>query len=95
MTKKLVPAYLLKRNEFFIFVSAIEKAKENNTLLYCGEYGVIDLVSPEDRVKWYKTINTFFEKYSISRCLWSYKEMDFGFSDSRLDKVRNELLKFV
>ncbi len=69
MTKKLVPAYLLKRNEFFIFVSAIEKAKENNTLLYCGEYGVIDLVSPEDTVKWYKTINTFFEKYSISRCL--------------------------
>ena len=83
--------------EFFeeLFVSAIEKAKENNTLLYCGEYGVIDLVSPEDTVKWYKTINTVFEKYGISRCLWSYKEMDFGFSDSRLEKVRNELLKFV
>ena len=34
MIKKLVPAYLSKRNEFLIFVSAIEKAKENNTLLY-------------------------------------------------------------
>ncbi len=77
------------------FLSAIEKAKENNTELYCGEYGVINICSPEDTIKWYKCINSVFEKYSIARCAWSYKEMDFGLSDSRLDNVRDELIKYL
>lgn len=74
------------------FASAIEAAKKNNTSLYCGEYGVIDVVSPEDTLKWFKAINSVFEKYEISRCAWSYKEMDFGLSEERLDGVRDELL---
>lgn len=84
-------------SEFFedFFVSALEKAKKSNTSLYCGEYGVIDRVSPEDTVKWYQAINRVFEKYGISRCAWSYKEMDFGLSDARLDSVRDELLKYL
>jgi len=77
------------------FASAIEAAKKNNTPLYCGEYGVIDVVSPEDTVKWYKAINEIFEKYNISRSAWSYKQMDFGLSDERLDSVREELLKYL
>lgn len=83
--------------EFFdnIFASAIEAAKNNNTCLYCGEYGVIDIATPEDTVKWYKAINSVFEKYGISRCSWSYKEMDFGLSDARFDGVRDELLKYL
>ncbi|MBQ8326906.1 MAG: cellulase family glycosylhydrolase [Lachnospiraceae bacterium] len=81
--------------EFFedFFASALETAKKNNTVLYCGEYGVIDRVSPEDTLRWYKDINSIFEKYGISRCAWSYKEMDFGLSDERLKPVFNELLK--
>ncbi len=77
------------------FASAIEAANKNHTSLYCGEYGVIDVVSPEDTLKWYKAINAAFEKYGIARCAWSYKEMDFGLSDARLDAVRDELLTYL
>ncbi|MBP3351700.1 MAG: glycoside hydrolase family 5 protein [Lachnospiraceae bacterium] len=77
------------------FASALEKAKHENSPLYCGEYGVIDVVSPEDTVKWYKAIHEIFEKYGISRSAWSYKQMDFGLSDERLDGVREELLKYL
>ncbi len=78
-----------------LFAEAIEKAKANNTVLYCGEYGVIDRAAPEDILAWYKAINAVFEKHNISRCTWSYKEMDFGLSDKRLDGVREELLKYI
>ena len=83
--------------EYFekMFAEAIKKAKEYNVPLYCGEYGVIDIVSPEDTVSWFRTINSVFEKYGIARCAWSYKEMDFGLSDKRLDGVREELLKYL
>lgn len=83
--------------EFFdaFFASALETAQRNNTSLYCGEYGVIDVVSPEDTLKWFKAIHSVFEKHQISRSAWSYKEMDFGISDTRLDKIREELLKYL
>ncbi len=77
------------------FASALAKAKECNTILYCGEYGVIDVVSPEETLKWYKDINSIFEKYGIGRSAWSYKQMDFGLSDSRLDGIRDELVKYL
>lgn len=83
--------------EYFekFFASAIETAKANGTTLYCGEYGVIDKVSPEDTLKWFRCINTVFEKHGIARSAWSYKEMDFGLSDARLDGIRDELLKYL
>ena len=83
--------------EFFekMFASAIEKAKAEGTDLYCGEYGVINIVSPEDTVKWYRVINKVFEKYGISRSAWSYREMDFGLIDAHLDPVREELIKYL
>ena len=77
------------------FASAIEAAKNNNTELYCGEYGIIDVVSPEDTVKWYKAINQVLEAHNIPRAAWSYKEMDFGLSDARMDGVRDELLRYL
>ena len=81
--------------EYFenLFSSAIDKVKKHNTVLYCGEYGVIDKVSPEDTLQWFKTIHSVFEKHQIARCAWSYKEMDFGLSDVRLNCVREEILK--
>jgi len=83
--------------EFFeeFFASAIEAAKKNNTELYCGEYGVIDVVAPEDALEWYKTVNGVLNKHGIARSAWSYKEMDFGLSDARMDGVREELLKYL
>ncbi len=83
--------------QFFLdwFAGAAEAAKKNGTVLYCGEYGVIDRATPEDTVKWYKAINAAFEQLGISRSAWSYKEMDFGLSDARLDCVRDELVKYL
>ena len=78
-----------------LFKSAIEAAKKNNTELYCGEYGVIDVVSPEDTVKWYQTIHAVLEAHGIARAAWSYKEMDFGLSDARMDGVRDEILRYL
>lgn len=86
----ITPEYFMKR-----FERAAEAAKENGTVLYCGEYGVIDLAAPEDTVKWYKAINEAFVKMGICRCAWSYKKMDFGLSDERLDSVRNELISYL
>ena len=78
-----------------LFSTAIAKAEKHGSGLYCGEYGCIDVVSPEDTVKWYRTINSVFEKYGIGRAAWSYKAMDFGLSDHRLDGVHDELIKLL
>ena len=75
-----------------LFESALAKAAEYGADLYCGEYGVIDIVSPEETLEWYKVINRVFERHGISRTAWSYKQMDFGISDARMDKVRDELI---
>lgn len=77
------------------FSRACETARKNGAALYCGEYGVIDRASPEDTLKWFKAINAAFEKLGISRAAWSYKQMDFGLSDSRMDSVRSEIIKYI
>ena len=77
------------------FASAIETAARNHTALYCGEYGVIDIVSPEDTLKWYRMIHDTFEKHEISRSAWSYRQMDFGLSDERMDAVRERLIPLL
>ncbi len=78
-----------------LFEEAISIADKRNVCLYCGEYGVIDRATPEDTVEWYKAISTVFNKYGIGRAAWSYKQMDFGLSDERLDGVRKELLQYL
>ena len=71
---------------------AFEKAAKEGSELYCGEYGVIDVVAPEEALKWHRDLHAVFERHGVARSLWSYKEMDFGLSDARLDGVRDELL---
>ena len=78
-----------------LFASALEAAEKNHTTLYCGEYGVIDRARPEDAVKWLQAINQVFEKHGIARALWSYKQMDFGIGDPRMDGVRKDALKYM
>ena len=82
-------------SEFFekLFAEAITVAEERNVPLYCGEYGVINLTSPEDTLKWYQSIHAVFEKYGIGRAAWSYKEMDFGLIDEHMDPVREEVIR--
>ena len=74
---------------------ALEKARRENTRLYCGEYGVIDVVPPEEALPWFRDIHAVFERCGIGRCLWSYKQMDFGLSDPRMDAVRPRLLELL
>ena len=83
--------------EFFerTFAKAVETAEKYHTALYCGEYGVIDIASPEDTVKWYERIHAAFEKHEISRSAWSYRQMDFGLADERLDGVRDQLIRLL
>lgn len=76
-----------------LFSSAIAKAEAEGAELYCGEYGVIDIVPPEEALKWFRAIHAVFEKHGIARAVWSYREMDFGLSDQRMDGVRGELLQ--
>ena len=78
-----------------IFDEAIRTAEERNVPLYCGEYGVIDRADPKEILEWYKLIHPVFEKHNIGRAAWSYKKMDFGLSDSRMDGVRDELVKYL
>ena len=75
--------------------SALEKAEKEGSELYCGEFGVIDIVPPEEALKWFRDLNAVFERHGIVRSLWSYKEMDFGLADARMDDVRDELLKLL
>ena len=75
-----------------LFADAVNTAKKYNVPLYCGEYGVIDRVSGTDTKKWYECIHAVFERHGIGRCAWTYKALDFGLTDSRLDDVRQELL---
>ncbi|MCR4896017.1 MAG: glycoside hydrolase family 5 protein [Lachnospiraceae bacterium] len=77
------------------FADAVRIAEERNVPLYCGEYGVIDLASPEETVRWYRFISECFNKYKIGRAAWNYRQMDFGLSDDRLAGVREELLKLL
>ena len=76
-----------------VFAPAVEAARERGAELYCGEYGVIDRARPEDALAWFRQIHEAFEKYGISRCAWSYRQMDFGLADRRLDGIRKELVK--
>lgn len=83
--------------EFFeeLLAPAIEKAHAEGTELYCGEYGVIDIVPPPEALKWFKTLHAVLERHHIPRAVWSYKEMDFGLADPRMDAVRDELLNYL
>ena len=77
------------------FASAIETASKYGTALYCGEYGVIENATPEDTVKWFRVIHDTFERHEIARAAWSYRSMNFGLSDERLDGVRDQLIPLL
>jgi len=75
------------------FADALNRAKERNTILYCGEYGVIDLADPESTLTWFKQIHGIFHKYGIGHCIWNYKEKNYGLEGTHYDSVRDEIIK--
>ncbi|MGN0152591.1 MAG: glycoside hydrolase family 5 protein [Wujia sp.] len=78
-----------------LFADAIDAAEKNNAMLYCGEYGVIDRADLDSTLAWYKDIHSVFEKYGIGRAAWSYKMMDFGIADERMNSIREEIIKNI
>lgn len=80
--------------EYFenLFADAVKTAEERGVMLYCGEYGVIELADPESAVNWYRDIHCVLEKHGIGRALWCYKGKDFGLSDGLLSGIKNKIL---
>ena len=74
---------------------AVAVAEERNVALYCGEFGVINLASPEDTLSWYRMICSVFDRFGIGRAAWSYKEMDFGLSDPHMRSVIGDVLNVM
>lgn len=50
-------------------------SNERNVKVFCGEFGVYDLTSPQaDRVIWYQVVTDMLSKRNISRTSWDYFE---------------------
>ncbi len=83
--------------DFFLalFQEAVTVAEERNVPLYCGEYGVIDLASPEDTLQWYQAIHKAFVQFGIGRAMWTYKALDFGLMDAHYDTIRESLIPLL
>lgn len=77
------------------FQEAVSVAEERNVRLYCGEYGVIDRVDPEEALLWFEAFHKALKKAGIGSAVWSYRGMDFGLSDARMDGVRERILKLI
>lgn len=71
---------------------AVLAAQKANVHLYCGEFGVIDQAPIEDTYRWFADVEEIFQKYQIGFALWTYKEMDFGFTGKHYEKIRKKLL---
>ena len=56
---------------------------------------MIDVVPPEEAVKWFRDVHKVFERHGVAHSVWSWKQMDFGISDPRMDSVRDELLTLL
>ena len=77
------------------FAEAVSVAEARNVRLYCGEYGVIDRVDPEEVLLWYKDFHKALSKHGIGCAAWTYRRMDFGIDDARMDGVRDRLLGLI
>ena len=49
----------------------------------------------EEALKWFRDLAAVFARHGIGHSLWSYKQMDFGFADARMDGVREEILALL
>lgn len=83
--------------EFFrrFLAEAIKTAEEKGVMLYCGEYGVIELCDPDSLKNWFTDVHAVFEEFGIGRAVWSYKKMDFGISDCTAKVLLEDPLKYL
>lgn len=78
-----------------LFREAIQIAEERGVMLYCGEYGVIDLIDTDSALAWLSDIHTVFEKYGIGRSIWTFKAKDFGITDENRRPVLENPKKYL
>jgi len=74
---------------------ALDFAKERNTAVYCGEYGVIEHAPMESNLRWHKDFSDLLIEYGIGRAVWSYKLMSFPLVDKDSVVVNKELIEIV
>lgn len=72
---------------------AVTAAKKAGVKLYCGEFGVIDEAPVWDSYKWFSDVDDVFRRYDIGCSVWTYKDMNFGFTGEHYDPIRNALLR--
>ena len=77
------------------FAEVVKISEERNVPIYCGEYGVINLASAQDTLKWYSYISAAFNKFGIGRAAWNFREKDFGFVDEHMKDVLPEIIKYL
>ena len=78
-----------------LFADAIAVADERDVPLYCGEYGVINLVDPEETLLWYEAFHKTMKNHGIGSAAWSFRKMDFGIDDPMYDGTRDRLLALI
>jgi aryl-phospho-beta-D-glucosidase BglC (GH1 family) len=78
-----------------VLKEAIEKAEKYNVPLYCGEYGVIDQADLESTLRWYQVITKVFDRHNIGHAAWTYREMDFGLTDSHMAPVVSQIIPIL
>jgi len=67
---------------------AIDRAKELNLALYCGEFGAYHTTCEKDRLKWFEDLVGIFKKNGIGYANWNYKSSEFGLINN--DGSKNE-----
>lgn len=72
----------------------IQKAKELDLPLYCGEFGIITGPPKDDMMRWYQDMIDLFEENGIGYANWNYKSGSFGLIEE--DGTRREdLIKIM
>ena len=72
----------------------LQRAKELDLPLYCGEYGVFSAAPMPDRLRWYRDMLAILEKHNISSANWNYKSDEFGLiglDDEPIEAIKDVL----
>ena len=74
---------------------ACAAAENAGVPVYCGEYGVIDRAPVKGTEAWFADVHKIFREFGVGHAVWTYKEMDFGLTESHYDEIRSELIKMM
>jgi hypothetical protein len=74
---------------------AVDHIQKFGKPMYCGEYGVIDNVPPEERVQWHEDLSNFLLTWGIGRAVWTYKGMNFTLIDDKRQPMNEALVRAV